>query len=297
VSGRRDLDNLVDEPAADDARSTGTTTTRAYPSTHHGMAWGSAFMYEVDGKNHLVTARHNLTGRHWRTGGYLGKIATEPTHLRVVLLPRDLSSGFPIRQSEKIPRGGELQMPMPMYSLPLIGEDWKPLWKQHPHLGAEVDVAVMPFNHDDRALIAAWKQPPSDNGQAGVKWPTLAPGQDVFIVDYPDALVTGPMLPLWMRGTIASEPAMGLVDDGDFFPAMPIDARTRRGSSGSAVMRHRAEDTFVKKSDDTYGLTIGSHSELVGVYSGRTHKGSDLGFVWRIDEVDVICRDGVPGTI
>jgi hypothetical protein len=184
-----------------------------------------------------------------------------------------------------------------MYSLPLIGEDWKPLWKQHPHFGAEVDVAVMPFNHDDRALISPWKQPASDYGPVGVKWPTLAPGQDVFIVGYPDGLVTGPMLPLWMRGTIASEPAMGLADDGDFFPAMLIDARTRRGSSGSAVMRHRAEDTLVKKTDGTYGLTIGSHSELVGVYSGRTHKNSDLGFVWRIDEVDVICRDGAPGTI
>jgi hypothetical protein len=62
-------------------------------------------------------------------------------------------------------------------------------------------------------------------------------------------------------------------------------------------MRHRAEDTLVKKTDNSYGLTIGSHSELVGVYSSRTHKDSDLGFVWRIDEVDAICKDGVNGTI
>lgn len=270
--------------------------TATADSEYHGMAWGSAFMYEVDGTNYLVTARHNLTGRHWRTGGYLGKLATEPTHLRVVLLPKDLASGFPIRQSEKIPRTGEFQMPMPMYSLPLIGEDWKPVWKQHPDFGAAVDVAVIQFNRDDRSLISSWKQSTSDNGQVGVKWPTLAPGQDVFIVGYPDGLVTGPMLPLWMRGTIASEPAMGLEVDGDSYPAMLIDARTRKGSSGSAVMRHRREDTLVKKTDGTYGLTIGSHSELVGVYSGRTHKDSDLGFVWRIDEVDVICTDGVAGT-
>jgi hypothetical protein len=155
----------------------------------------------------------------------------------------------------------------------------------------------MQFNRDDRALISSWKQPPTDKSQAGIKWPTLAPGQDVFIVGYPDGLVTGPLLPLWMRGTIASEPAMGLEGDGNFFPAMLIDARTRRGSSGSAVMRHRAEDTLVKKTDGTYGLTLGSNSELVGVYSGRTHKDSDLGFVWRIDEVDVICKVGVLGTI
>lgn len=266
-------------------------------SVHHGMAWGSAFMYEIDGVNHLITARHNLTGRHWRTGGYLGKIPTEPTHLKVALLPKDLASGFPIRQSDGIPRVGELQIPMPVYLVPLIGENWKPLWKQHPDYGAEMDVAVVQFNRDHRALISSWQKRATDNSTPGIKWPTLAPGQDVFIVGYPDGLVTGPMLPLWMRGTMASEPAMGLELDGKFLPAMLIDARTRRGSSGSAVMRHRAEDTLVRRTDGTYGLTFGANSELVGVYSGRTHKDSDLGFVWRIDEVDVICEEGVPGTV
>lgn len=53
-------------------------------SVHRGMAWGSAFMYAIDGANYLVTARHNLTGRHWRTGGYLGRASTEPTHLKAV---------------------------------------------------------------------------------------------------------------------------------------------------------------------------------------------------------------------
>ncbi|MEE6167673.1 MULTISPECIES: trypsin-like peptidase domain-containing protein [unclassified Mycolicibacterium] len=272
-------------------------STATAQSQFKGMAWGSAFVYEVDGQNYIVTARHNFTGRHWRTGGYLGKIPTEPTHIRYALLPKELATGFPVRQSETNPRYGELSMPLPMYQLPLIGEDWKPVWKQHPDFGPDVDVAVIPFNDiADRALISAWKQPTNDNIEVGVKWPDLGPGQDVFIVGYPDALVTGPMLPLWMRGTIASEPAMGIQEAGDFFPAMLIDARTRKGSSGSAVMRHRADSTFVMKTDGTYGFTIGSHSELVGVYTGRTHKESDLGYVWRIDEVDVICKKGVPGT-
>ena len=43
--------------------------------------------------------------------------------------------------------------------------------------------------------------------------------------------------------------------------------------------------------------TIGQDSDLLGVYSGRTSDESDIGFVWFMDEVDVICRSGVRGTV
>lgn len=71
-----------------------------------------------------------------------------------------------------------------------------------------------------------------------------------------------------------------------------VDARTRRGQSGSPVFlmrRHFAEDT-------------GGHplprTPFVGVYSGRandeatdttTRLPADLGFVWHAGEVDRIC--------
>jgi hypothetical protein len=44
-------------------------------------------------------------------------------------------------------------------------------------------------------------------------------------------------------------------------------------------------------------VTIAPDSDVVGVYSGRTSGESDLGFVWGMDEVDEICRNGVQGTI
>ena len=60
----------------------------------------------------------------------------------------------------------------------------------------------------------------------------------------------------------------------------------------------RAERLFENQCATDRGDDDGQRGgrELVGVYSGRTHKDSDLGFVWRIDEVDVICTDGVAGT-
>jgi hypothetical protein len=62
-------------------------------------------------------------------------------------------------------------------------------------------------------------------------------------------------------------------------------------------MRFRPPGTYVMKNSGMPGVTIGSDSDLVGVYSGRTSDESDLGFVWRMDEVDEICRGGVQGTV
>jgi hypothetical protein len=89
---------------------------------------------------------------------------------------------------------------------------------------------------------------------------------------------------------------MGHEIDGQPRPLMIVDARTREGSSGSAVMRHRSDGTLVAGTDGSLKIMRGTNSEIIGVYSGRTHSDSDLGYVWRIDEVDPICTDGVLGT-
>lgn len=267
-------------------------------SSYRGLAWGSAFMYRVEGKDYLVTARHNLTGRHWQTGGCIGEMPVEPTHVRAAFLPKAVATGVPIRLAETNSRIGEMHLLLPIYTFPLIGEDWKPRWLEHPDLRGDMDVAVVPFT-DTRgdALITAWSPPAENPANLGVKWPQMSAGDDVFIVGYPLGLVSGPLLPLWMRGTIASEPTMGHEVDGKIRPLMIVDARTRMGSSGSAVMRYRRDGMLVMTTDGMPRLTRGGHSQIIGVYSGRTHKDSDLGFVWRMDEVDPICTDGVPGAI
>lgn len=275
----------------------GNATTE---SVYTGLSWGSSFLYELDRQVYIVTARHNVTGKHWQTGEWLTSRSSAPTHLKVAFLPKPPTQGWQIRQSQDNPRLGEMRMRMPMYSIPLIvGEigDEKPLWKEHPELGSDMDVAVLPFvdNRGD-ALITSWKPPVNEPAPDGMIWPPLSAGQDIFIIGHPLGMASGPLLPLWMRGTIASEPSMGHNVGGETLPLMVIDARTRSGSSGSVVIRHRPDGTLIKKADETYGVTVGSHSEILGVYSGRTHSDSDLGYVWRIDEVDEVCRRGVPGS-
>lgn len=260
------------------------------------LAWGSAFLYRPDDTMFLVTARHNLTGLHWQTKESLGDYAVSPTHLRMAILAEPPAGGWPIAATGLGPRVGTIEIRGESFLLPLIGEDWRPIWLEHPQYRSRMDVAVLPVNLSDKGLlVSAWESPIGKTaGSQDVVWPTLAPGQDVFVLGYPDKLTTGPRLPLWVRGSIASEPYFGHDVGGEILPLMLVDARTRRGQSGSAVIRHRAEGVPVKSGAGVMGVTTGSHSEVVGVYSGRTSRESDLGYVWRIDEVEEICRNGIP---
>jgi hypothetical protein len=158
-----------------------------------------------------------------------------------------------------------------------------------------MDVAVLSINPPEGILCAPWEPPTID--PTGTPWQELSAGDDVYIIGYPYGLSSGPAFPLWMRGTVASLPAMGYRVGDDDPPLMLVDARTRTGQSGSVVARRKPQGTPVFIGNTITGFTYGTHSQVVGVYSGRTSDESDLGYVWRIDAVDTICRDGVPGTI
>lgn len=262
------------------------------------MAHGSAFVCRLDGKDCLVTARHNVTGRHWVTNEFLCGYSTEPTHLRVMFF-KDSPEKWAISRSADNPRAGNSQILLQLYLVPLIGQDWQPIWTQHAVLGADMDVAVVPFRPPNDAFIMNWERevaPRTDPGQC--PWPSqLFPDEDVFIVGHPYRLTTGPNLPLWVRGTIASNPMFGYHTNGKSYPLWLIDARTRRGQSGALVMRYRPPGSVQVRNDQQAGSSPYPDSQLLGVYSGRTSDESDLGFVWPMDEVDEICRNGVQGTI
>ncbi len=263
----------------------------------NGMADASAFIYRLDGKDHLITARHNVTGRHWQTDEFLAdNFTVNPTHLRVLLFAHS-PERWKVSVSEHDPRFASLQVLLKPHIIPLIGENWKPIWMQHPELGGDMDVAVVPFSAPPDSMVQSWEKSPRRPEPEATPWPQLSAGQDVFIIGYPYGLSIGPLLPLWIRGTVASDPAFGYQASGKSYPLWLIDARTRPGNSGAPVLRHRLPATPVIRNDNLPAITRGSDSDLVGVYSGRTSDESDLGFVWHIDEVDEICRRGVYGTI
>ncbi|WCS20135.1 serine protease [Mycobacterium marinum] len=261
------------------------------------MAHGSAFIYRLEGKNYLVTARHNVTGRHWQTNELLSdKFTVNPTHLRVAFFtapPEEWSFSV----TEDNPRTVQFRVLLRRRLVPLIGEDWNPVWKQNAQFGADMDVAVVPFDAPNDVIIRSWERTGPLTGPEDVPWPYLSPGQDVLIIGYPYALSVGPLLPLWIRGMVASDPPFGYQVGEKGYPCWLVDARTRGGNSGAPVIRYRPPGTYVMRNNNMPAITTVPNSDVVGVYAGRTSKESDLGFVWPIEDVDDICRSGLRGTV
>jgi hypothetical protein len=81
----------------------GPNTDSATGQRCETMAHGSAFIYRIDGKERLITARHNVTGRHWHTNEFIGRFSTSPTHLKVMLF-KDPPDKWKFSLSEDDPR-------------------------------------------------------------------------------------------------------------------------------------------------------------------------------------------------
>jgi hypothetical protein len=80
---------------------------------------------------------------------------------------------------------------------------------------------------------------------------------------------------------------------GKPIPAFLVDARTRQGQSGSPVLMFLLPNTPVPTDDGRFRNSKNAHSKLMGVYTGRVSKESDLGFVWQIRESRRVCVEGV----
>lgn len=233
---------------------------------------GTGFFYKYNGRYFLVTARHCFTNRAWRSNRYLDPPVppTTPTHVRLRLRMKPEGETFD---------GNHLLSQE--FCLKLIDEDENPLWFEHPD-GPEVDVAARPLDELPFEEIHFVPLEPKD-GAYGTQ-PRFWVTDDVFIVGYPFGIDHGFYWPIWIRGTVASEPTLMFTYEDKEYPLFLVDSRTRAGQSGSPVLlprRHFAADTV--DSDLP-------RSRLVGVYTGRINAESDLGLVWHIGEVEKMIK-------
>jgi len=120
---------------------------------------------------------------------------------------------------------------------------------------------------------------------------------EVFMLGYPKGLTSQGIIPVWKRGSIASEPLFAILDGA---PAFFVDALTRDGMSGAPVLSFSGEIT------DASGIAIpDDHNEksspwLLGVYAGREGVTEDelkmtLGRAWKKQMLDNIFLYGIPG--
>jgi len=106
-------------------------------------------------------------------------------------------------------------------------------------------------------------------------------GSDCVIAGYPNTNIDGLMLPIWRRGTIASEPKLPI--DGK--PLFLVDASTSPGFSGAPVFRRHVGPLPVEGTNGTYSIKIDNivSTWFIGVYAGRLqhkHFGGEVPFVF-----------------
>lgn len=228
------------------------------------LSTGTATLIANNQNSHctLITARHNLTGRHQDTGACLSKHAAEPDNIVIYFHQSfdDLGDKW-----KKI-------------KLPLYKEDGQPWWIEHPTLGPSADIV---------ALNLTW-------GSDIVKYPyyleneldrvnlVIDPSETVSVIGFPFGLSSHEKLPVWATGFMAQE--LSLVTPER--PTFLIDCRTRQGQSGSPVIAYRAGGhRHVKEGKIVSTLSAGAAWEFLGIYSGRVNAESDLGRVWHVSAV------------
>lgn len=216
------------------------------------LSTGTAFIVNTPTKGpHLITNRHNVTGRHQDTGAPLSKTGGLPSDVVVV-------------HNRKGQLGQWVSRVEPLYV------NGTPRWVEHPTLGAKADfVALQLSNLND---VDLYPYDPSNPGPAIL----VGPADPVSVIGFPFGMTAGGAFGVWATGFLASEPVV----DFNNLPIQLIDCRTRQGQSGSPVLAYRAGGSVAMASGGS-AIFGGPVERLIGVYSGRINAESDLGVVWK----------------
>ncbi len=230
------------------------------------LSRGTAFFWEEKGQTFLVTNWHNISGKNPFTGKHLSENAAEPNRIT-----------FDVFQ------GGDLNKRR-TGSIDLFENDI-PTWLEHPTHKSRVDVVCKKIDLSDHSVYPI-------NTLANNPIATMI-GQDVFILGYPMGIDIH-RLPIWKRGSVASEPDI----DVDDLPKFYVDTATASGMSGSPVIRR---ETSGKMEDGGFVISAGIMSRLVGVYSGRIapkdkHE-AHLGIVWKSSVIPEIISGQCIGSV
>ena len=229
------------------------------------LSTGTAFVAQSLAGPLLITNRHNVTGRHQDTGEPLSK-STCGIPDRIVIahhLKGRLGEWVGLTQ-------------------PLLSDDGQPLWIEHPTLREKADfVALRLTSIQDVDLY------PYDLANPGPDL-LIGPSETVSVVGFPLDIRVNGFVPVWATGFVASEPAL----DVDGLPIFLIDCRTRQGQSGSPVIAYRTGAAV--HTNGAVAMNAGGVSRLLGVYSGRVHKDSDLGRVWKAAAILELIRSVRP---
>jgi hypothetical protein len=238
----------------------------------------TGFFCRRGGRLVLVTNHHVVSGRNALTGEPLSDKGYFPKRIRYY--------GANIVTQEP-----HVHFSRPPYVLDLE-RDFQELLENPPLInGLEVDVWAVPI-----VPGSIFEKDPKRTGFVGAAIAScvlddhLGPpivteaGSDCFLLGYPLANYAGLMPPVWKRGSLASEPILGV----DNRPMFLIDAAVTSSMSGSPVIRRVV--TFAADDREVGALREFTSFDLIGVYAGRLQSMAlervNLGYAWHKSLID-----------
>ncbi len=212
---------------------------------------GTAFVANSSsGANFLITSRHNVTGRNQDSGDLLSE--------ETVAFPDSIA----VWHNSSAALGEFIKVDVPL----LVGGI--PQWIEHPVLQANADFVALPIS--DRQDIEIYPYRAENLANMHIE-----PAETVSVVGFPFGERTGASFAVWATGFVASEPD---INHGGR-PVFLIDCRSRKGQSGSPVIRYRSGGGVITYDNGTE--VVSPICRLLGIYSGRINNESDLGIVWK----------------
>lgn len=262
------------------------------------LAIGTGFVYKKDEKFYIVTAWHNVTGRHPDTFTLSNKNCAVPDRVAVnfCLL---LNSGHSIRMAIFLP----------------LHDDERACFYIHPKNWPRVDVVAIPFDPYAAHPIAGYTGDGKELDGSVSLFMNMSHGlttsispiqkyilpregivndwfegvdvtEELFIPGYPQNVHDRQTQPVWKRGTIASSVQMGWNQEKKFL----IDSASKSGMSGAPVLYYNPRGRV-----SVHGRTrqfSRAASILAGVYVGRMgvneKQDPQVGIVWHSDVIDEI---------
>lgn len=249
------------------------------------LSTATGFLLEKNKKVFLITNKHVVTGKNIFTGNLLDKNGGVPNFLKAYLYNEIERNDIP-----QYLFANECKISLYKNDEPIESEK---LWLEHLGFNGKVDIAVIDVtdycmnrcnvifdvnNKDCIVKNSSFQFEKHINYNLNFKVT-----DDVYIVGFPFSYMSTSSdgyLPIWTKGTIASEynkklivPLDAIYKKSEYFevPGFLVDAKTRAGQSGSPVISIIKDNTI-----------------LLGVYSGRTNNDIDLGYVWKIELIDEI---------
>lgn len=241
------------------------------------MSTGTGFIYEYENYMYLITNGHNVTRVNPQQTERIIKSAAFPTLIQTKA--RFLREDNP----------DEIGITEPFLIDLYEDEDFKkPLWYIHPEKGYLIDVVAIPIERCDK-IPKNIKLFPINKFDFDKEYP-LEIADDVFILGYPFNIAGKLELPIWKRGTIASEPVLNI----DNLPKIFVDTATRSGMSGSPVIMKRTGIHGFDGKKLKGNEIIGTIHNFIGIYSGRIGADDEfkaqLGIIWKEEVIMEILK-------